>query len=58
MAEIPWGESTPFKQFPSGWILRGVEIGMAQNSDGLQTMVSYASLLAKCWIANNLPPTI
>jgi hypothetical protein len=58
MSDIPWGELSTFKQFPSGWILRGMEVGMAQNTAGHQTIVSYASLIVKCWLANNLASNI
>jgi hypothetical protein len=57
MTDILWGESTVFKPFPTGWILRGMKVGMAQNS-GHQTIVSYDSLLVKCWLASDLPANI
>jgi hypothetical protein len=34
MTDIPWGESGVDKPFPTGWALRGMEVGMTQNTAG------------------------
>jgi hypothetical protein len=35
MADIPWGELTTYKPFPTGHVFKGMEIGFAKNSAGV-----------------------